>query len=47
MAPIRSNDLQLHGVQKLMPKAMLPLVRLADSFFVAETRNDVMPNPGT
>ena len=45
MAPIRSNDLQLQGVQKLMTKAMLPLVRLADRFFVAETGSDVMPNP--
>ena len=35
MAAIRGHDLQLQSVQKIMTKAMLPLVRLADSFFLA------------
>ena len=35
MATIRGHDLQLRSVQKIMTKAMLPLVRLADSFFLA------------
>ena len=37
MAAIRGHDLHLQSIQKVMTKAMLPLVRLADSFLLAES----------
>ena len=43
MATIRGHDLQ--SVQKIMTKAMLPLVRLADSFLLAEVETPAMPSP--
>ena len=45
MATIRGHDLQLQSVQKIMTKAMLPLVRLADSFLLAEGETSAMPSP--
>ena len=45
MATIRGHDLQLQSVQKIMTKAMLPLVRLADSFFLAESEPAELPDP--
>ena len=45
MATIRGHDLQLQSVQKIMTKAMLPLVRLADSFLLAELETPAMPSP--
>ena len=45
MAAIRGHDLQLQSIQKVMMKAMLPLVRLADSFLLAESDSAVMPAP--
>ena len=45
MATISGHDLQLQSVQKIMTRAMLPLVRLADSFFLAESEPAEMPNP--
>ena len=45
MAAIRGHDLQLQSIQKVMTKAMLPLVRLADSFLLAESDSAVMPAP--
>ena len=45
MATIRGHDLQLQSVQKIMTKAMLPLVRLADSFFLAESESAELPDP--
>ena len=41
MATIR----RLQSVQKIMTKAMLPLVRLADSFLLAEVETPAMPTP--
>ena len=43
MATIRGHDLQLQLVQKI--KVMLPLVRLADSFLLAEVETPAMPSP--
>ena len=43
MATIRGHDLQLQSVQKIMTKTMLPLVRLADSFLLAEVETPAMP----
>ena len=45
MTTIRGHDLQLQSVQKIMTKAMLPLVRLADSFLLAEVETPAMPSP--
>ena len=45
MAAIRGHDLQLQSIQKVMTKAMLPLVRLADSFLLAESDSAEMPAP--
>ena len=45
MATIRGHDLQLQSVQKIMTKAMLPLVPLADSFFLAEVETPAMLSP--
>ena len=45
MVAIRGHDLQLQSIQKVMTKAMLPLVRLADSFLLAESDSAVMPAP--
>ena len=45
MATIRGHDLQLQSVQKIMTKAMLPLVRLADSFLLADVETPAMPSP--
>ena len=45
MAAIRDHDLQLQSIQKVMTKAMLPLVRLADSFLLAESDSAEMPSP--
>ena len=44
MATIRGHDLQLQSVQKIMTKAMLPLVRVADSFLLAEVETPAMPS---
>ena len=43
MTTIRGQDLQLQSVQKIMSKAMLPLVRLAESFFLAESEPAELP----
>ena len=45
MSAIRGHELQLQSIQKVMTKAMLPLVRLADSFLLAESDSAVMPAP--
>ena len=45
MATIRGHDLQLQSVQKIMTKAMLPLVRLANSFLLTEVETPAMPSP--
>ena len=45
MATVRGHDLQLQTVQKLMTKAMLPLVHMADGFCLAESDETAMPNP--
>ena len=45
MTTIRGRYLQLQSVQKIMTKAMLPLVRLADSFLLAEVETPAMPSP--
>ena len=45
MATIRGHDLHLQSAQKIMRKAMLPLVRLADSFFLAESEPAELPDP--
>ena len=45
MAAIRGHDLQLQSVQKVMTKATLPLVRLADSFLLAESDSAEVPAP--
>ena len=45
MATVRGHDLQLQTVQKLMTKAMLPLVRMADRFCLAESDETAIPNP--
>ena len=45
IATIRGCDLQLQSVQKIMTKAMLPLVQLADSFFLAESEPAELPDP--
>ena len=44
MATIWGHDLQLQSVQKIMTKAMLPFVRLADSFLLA-VETPAMPSP--
>ena len=45
MATIRGHDLQLQSVQKIITKAMIPLVRLADSFVLAEAETLAMHSP--
>ena len=45
MATIRGHDLQLQSLQKIMTKAMLPLVRLAESFLLAEVETPAMHSP--
>ena len=45
MATVMGHDLQLQTVQKLMTKAMLPLVRMADRFCLAASDDTTMPNP--
>ena len=45
MATIRRHDLQLQSVQKIMTKAMLPPVRLADSFLLEEVETPAVPSP--
>ena len=45
MTTIRGHDLQLQLAQKIVTKAMLPLVRLADSFLLAEVEAPALPSP--